>query len=181
MSASPIEVVRDAALNGVRVVGDSFTEPDDDWAPVLFAATADKTIGIIGLDPNLMNDKDFAASVVTESLQQVGATAAALITSAWRSKQVEELMRLTKGNLRQTPSEAPDREEIVAVTVMDRESASMHVAVIERRDGKPPTLGEWDDIGENVDAATFSGRFPEAILAGLGGDRDGPSEGSDAS
>lgn len=136
--------------DGVRRVGEGFTEPDEDWQPVMFVETP-KRVSILLLPGALLDNhasKDKLAAMMRAIVEQSRARKVAVVTSAWMTTLDEQTSRYVSehGELPDESHQAgnrPDRLEIVSVAVYDAEVAHSWFAEI-RRDGvHPPQLAEW--------------------------------------
>ena len=155
------ELVKAMALNAAREVGRGFTEPDDDWQPIALAMDA-KGRGIfmvLDFGPASETKQAFLEEVLPVLLREAGAVAVALVTSSWmltfKGKRPAVLPR---------PSESPDREEVLIVSVVDRLRAEAQIAPILRHPDRPPELGPWDVLPED---ASFGGLVPETLRRAL--------------
>lgn len=145
------DAVKEVAMGGARRIGEGFTRPDDDWAPVLIVGGARPVTA--GLD---LDDKDAMAHAISEIIREHEAEAAALVTSGWQSSDPAA----ASGTMR--ASEDPERVEILTVAVMDAERAEWWCAEITRYEEAPPVLGDWEML-----SPTASGRFPDAMRHGF--------------
>lgn len=155
----------DKAKLNARMVGRSFTEPDDDWAPVAMLEIATGQVHVILLTPFFVDSdtKDVLTHQVLPALiQDTGARKLALVLSAWMAARPEHESEDEFTSVR--PSERPDRQEILQVVVYDAERVEWWAAPIERHRRKPPSLGAWRDpgLGEQMD-----GRFITPIAEAL--------------
>jgi hypothetical protein len=151
------------AKSAVVTVGQSFTEPDDDWMPTALVQNADSIV-VAGLDPSFFGSTEakdnLADEVLPALLRKYEAQRVALVMSSWmvsgKSEDVDMSVR---------PSENPNRVEVVVVTVIDRDNAGMYVAEI-LRGKEPPILGEWDAHLAEGDGM-IDGRFVEPVRRAL--------------
>lgn len=149
----------DIARKGAKKIGDDFTDPDDDWMPMLFVKTPKGGVVM----PLPLEDKNATALALEIALKRAKATAVVMLTPAWTVQLDEsELSDDTPA-----PSEHPNRRECVFLTFVDKDRAGMEIAFIERPDGKPPILGDFEDrTGDFPD--DLSGRFIDAMRRGIG-------------
>lgn len=140
-----------------------FTEPDDDWTPVVFMENAEGTRATMPIEQFMENDqmKDMLTElIIPQTIQKFGATRVVMVLSVWSSK-------LPKGvdwRDRPRPSEALDRTEALIVSEYTTEGITRwSSAEIIRHEDSPPTLGEWDE--SPIDG--FEGRFVNPIVDAL--------------
>src|SRR5262245_55162118 len=132
-----------------RDVGKTFTDPDDDWMPIMVVRT-DDGLGVVGFDSEFLADDDskdvLAEIVIPGMIEQLGASAVALVMSAWslKSPEIPDVR----------PSLHPERQEILVLHVIDAAHESIFHAPILRDGEQPPALGKWEQF-----AATATGRF----------------------
>jgi hypothetical protein len=172
----------DFIKSSVESVGTTL-KPDDDWVPVLWAASAEGKVGLFAIpqmgDPD---SKDAAAAIIPIVIGEFKPKIAALVMTAWSKhydasdpiKHAAELARdeaKAGGFGRLEPLD--DKCEIVCVWVFDQDGNERGlVADITRY----PTLHPVLSWRQDMDGATATGRFPEAMRAGFalarGGARD---------
>lgn len=146
----------DEAIAGARKVGQGFTEPDDDWLPILMHETPQGRLGIAPID---MSDKDGAALQIAKAIAFSGATEAALITSAWTVSRGKDAP-----DDGVAPSKDPYRMEALVITYIAPKVTKMATAAIMRDGANPPMLSDFDVI-EGDDSV--AGRFAHAMRAGM--------------
>jgi len=156
-----LEEFATAAQQMVEKVGESFERPDDDWMPVLIATDREGQIGVYGF-ADFVGDagKDQQVQVIRQIIEQMGITQLALVQSAW-AVTVEAKDFHPEVGLEQRPSEHPERFEMVALSVMDKDKTIFYEAKIKRDDLKPPTLEPW------TRAKDATGRFVEPLMDAL--------------
>jgi hypothetical protein len=160
----------DASLNAVRNVGKSFTGPDDDWAPM---ALLDGPHGIV---PAALSMEFFASDATKDALvcehlpaliRSTQTRKLALVLSAWmsvvpRSPEVDAALDEGRYPSRVRPSQDPNRQEIVSVSVYDAERAECHIARILRDGQGPPRLAKWSEA--HIGPDELGGRFVDSRL-----------------
>jgi hypothetical protein len=153
--------------------------PDDDIMPH-FLWLGPYGMGLMPLYMMTDDDsKDQIASAMTASLVVGRATEAVFVSTSWAvvvdrdSIDDLELQRLKHGEVKQRPSEHPDRVEIVMLMHSTGEGTAMIHANVTRYPDKPPTLGDWEG-GELAERA--SGRFGKAVSLGLRFVREMPTD-----
>ena len=144
----------------VRGAFAGLSAPDADIAP--FILIAGPRTGGAALRVPLPAIRDTRAKVrvacrfIPYVLLAHEATACALVLTSWSapSSQSEGVYL--------TPSEHPDRRELVVVQACEQRSDAARLAWIRRRQGLPPRLGAWERCGSE------GGLFAHAIHAALG-------------
>lgn len=159
-----LDLFQSTALMVSKMPEDLFTEPDDDWEPMLLMETEDEEMGMAPLGP-LMTDemhKDVLANyVLPEAIRAFRPRVIIMVMSTWTSLIASEHMGTDKHI---PPSKQPDRSERLLLLEFTREGIGRQGwAQIVRHEDKPPTLGEWDDFP----ADAFGGRFVDPILAAM--------------
>lgn len=132
-----------AMKGGAENVGSHHAEPDDDWAPALFASIGGElvVIGLVGLPP----DADERAEVVRQAFFHLGAKPKVVgcVLSTWSYEE----------------DKPDDRREMLIVQAVDSHKHLVQVAQINRWEGRPPTLGAW----EKWDGASLLGPMVEVF------------------
>ena len=163
MSTEMIDDLAGVMRETIEGVQRQFDEPDDDWLPMMGLVPQDGENVMLAIDADwLANDKskdELVEKVMLPAIDGVGAKTIATIFSAWMSvlpedTKIEEIIR---------PSEDPDRVEAIVLTVMDSFKIKSWVAEIDRADGFPPALKEWNEMPVNA----FSGRFVDDVQEAL--------------
>lgn len=151
--------------DGVDHVGHGFTSPDDDWSTMAFLEHGhDITLVALALEttPQIV-------AAVRGLIAQTKATKIALVTSTW----MVDLLEVTDPDIRAKfgrdeimpeDYDGPGKYESVVVSVFDAEIIKAWNAIIERHPDAPPTLGEWQPLG---DVGTMSGAMVEPIHEAL--------------
>jgi hypothetical protein len=141
-----------------------FTEPDDDWTPVLFMETKEGEQGIMPLHEFMGAEpmKDLLANaLIPMTINEFKAVKIVMVLSVWSS---EKSVQALKEDKYVPPSQQDDREEHVLLVEMTREGVQRHSwAKIIRHKSKPPTLGEWNE----TTATGFDGRFVDPLVKAL--------------
>ena len=135
-----LAALRKRAQAAVARVGEGFTEPDDDWAPVLFAQDGKGELTVVGFP--VLDDRDATVAILRTTLHKVGAVRYALVLSSWAA---------TSDYV--PPSENPERREVLTLLLSDPETDDFYLAPILRREDAPPRLGEWERL------SVYEGRF----------------------
>jgi hypothetical protein len=134
---------RDQYLRMVRSVGEHFTRPDDDWAPVMFVESR-RGIEIVAIGPDYLASAEakekLALEVIPSFVSERRGYRVALVTSSWFTSYA-----LPAGLDLQLPPllSEPGRHEVVTVQVADIGRQELWFAKIERFKIAPPRLGEW--------------------------------------
>ena len=153
------ELLRDA----VGRIADAFDEPDDDIVPVMSLVPESGENVMLALDYKWMESEEtkdsLVANVMLPAITGVGAKTVGTVFSVWTAQPEEgqdweDMPR---------PSEHPDRQEAVLVTVMDSFNVRTWMVPLVRHDESVPTLGEWKELPMNA----FSGRFVEDVQGAL--------------
>src|SRR5579884_1439598 len=108
---------RDRYLQMVRAVGENFTRPDDDWAPVLFIEST-RGVDIAAISPDYLataeSKERLALEVIPSFVSQRGGYRVGLVVSSWMTTYEVGLdLRL------QLPAAIaePGRHEVVTVQI----------------------------------------------------------------
>lgn len=147
-----IEQFREGILGSVRSIGGGFTKPDDDWVPVLIIDNhVGRTAWPVGAFFASDDGKDKLIALLPTIFQNVHATRAALISSAWilDLPNTEEARRVLEQG--KSIAEEPNRKEIVMIRLSDGFVEEGWLASITRDETKPPVLGQFEkmpDAGE---------------------------------
>lgn len=157
------------ATSAQKMPDSVFTEPDDDWTPVMFLEGKQGTT-VIPLHEYMNDDlsKNLLADVLLPmAIADFKATTAVMVVSTWISKTSSDLLNETGEYIR--PSQQPDREELVYIMEFTREGVQRQAhAEILRSETEVPRLGEWVDV-TNVESV--EGRFAPPIVKALKGVR----------
>lgn len=146
---------------GARLIGEGFTEPDADWAPVMMFMAGDGTVHPAILEiPFDLDERDNAARAMKELLAKHHAVEACLVLSAWCV-----IADHYDPDTEPRPAEHPLRQEVLTITHVTKDAATVEGAPIMRPEGKPPRLGSWGPPAEGLDAI---GRFVNAMRQGIG-------------
>jgi hypothetical protein len=173
---NPLEAVFSAALTGVVGTEEDFSEPDDDWLPIMLLIDDHRGLSVAAIDGQFMADDEakemLAQSVIPRLVKEVDAVAVAFVSSTWMSRgprlpgaSVPAVVEPETGEVRpRRPSEDPNRIEAVVVVACSLKGEITAVAEIQRTDDAPPTLGEWET---NRSSKRSPGRFTNAIYEAL--------------
>lgn len=142
-----------------------FTEPDDDWAPVVFMRNRDNEQANLLLSEFMENDysKDLLADVILPgAIRKFQAETVVMVISTWVSETSSKALNEKGAYVR--PSQQADRQERLMIMELKREGVTREAfAEIIRHESSPPTLGEWEDI----EATEHGGRFVPRIVSAL--------------
>lgn len=144
---------------GADEIQRSFKNPDDDWVPIIMIQAGDTTI------PCLLrisdDNKEMVCQGIENLLKSVAADEAVLVASSWYVMRGPDHPLGIKGPVR----DQPDRQEVLTLSHVTRDSVNLMMADITRHDGAPPTLGPWKDSGNDLGVA---GLFADAMRLGIG-------------
>lgn len=149
-----LEVFGQHMRNQIERVGQSFTQPDDDWISILHIETGDRDHMIVGIDGEAFaNDftKDQLAYFLQETITETQAIHYGLLINTW-TVVTDDL----ESGLAYRPSEHPERFETLVVMLADRHHDEMWTAKIIRHENAPPTLTEWEMFPTS---GAYFGRF----------------------
>ena len=76
-----LAALRKRVQGAVTGVGAGFTEPDDDWAPALFAQDEKGELTVVGFP--VLDDRDATVAILRAALRKVGAVRYAIVLSSW--------------------------------------------------------------------------------------------------
>lgn len=136
--------------------------PDDDWEPIAFLLHDDESRSLLPLVYENDEQKDLWANALLPALV-VGTRPkiVSMVQTAWFVEAPPDA--ILEGTVR--PRDDPNRKEGVVVTCVASNDEQVWQAMIERREGKPPKLGEWMLIG-GPNAETM-GRFIDPLRRAL--------------
>lgn len=137
-----------AIKSGAQAIGDHHDQPDDDWAPTLFASVQGElaVLELVGLP----SDAEERADMIGQALSDLKAKPQVIgcVLSAWT-------YALEKPE---------DQRETLIVQAMDTHQHLVEMAQINRWDGRPPTLGTW----ERWDSKLMIGPLVDVFHAAIG-------------
>lgn len=147
-------------LKSVEDIVSTFKKPDDDMLPFAIAEAPDGQRGIVRLNeyfrpkPNRQIDVDIPMLIKQKNVIRMGVAASTWLASL---KAIEDAGLIN-------PETDPDREEALAITLMERGGRiESYNALIYRRANKPPVIGSWGPLrGRQL------GAFIEPIMEALG-------------
>lgn len=160
---SSIDDLSDLLREAVAKIAEGFDEPDDDFVPVMSLVPESGENVMLAFDGQWMQDdstKDrLVETVMVPAITGVGAKTIGTVFSVWlaRPKKGESYEDMPR------PSEHPDREEAVIVTVMDSFNVKTWMVPLNRPEGQMPSIGDWEELPVNA----FSGRFIEDVQSAL--------------
>ena len=164
MSTHELDLYDHVAYTAASISEKLFTEPDDDWTPVLFMEDADGQRMTMPIEQFMVNEqtKDLLANfIIPEVIGKFSATIAVMVLSVWRGSPIPKGV---DPDDRPRPSEDVNRTE--AVMIIEYTAAGVtrsSMATIVRHEDSPPTLDEWqDDFGQSED-----GRFVTPIVRAM--------------
>ena len=131
----------------VASIESGFSEPDDDWAPMMVTQDGRGEVTVVAFP--VLDDRDATVAILQAALRKVGAVRYAIVLSAWAA-----------GDDLVPPGENPDRRELLTLLLSDPETEDFYVAPILRREDAPPRLGKWEKW------SSFEGRFAGLLAAG---------------
>lgn len=143
---NPFDRFAQAVKDSVEDYGRGFTDAADDWPSLFIVGRDDGQRAIVLVNSS---DKDEVAALASRAVQDLDGCIAAQVSSAW--------LRLL---------DTDERIEIVMVMVADDDREEVHIARIRRNAVLPPTLAPWE-VHRKDEARQFTGRFPDAVRAGL--------------
>lgn len=146
MSELDLEEMRKFVKRGVAMVGESFEDPEDDWAPIVFVA---KDGAIKGLQ--VMHDDELSTgqALAQAVLSVKEADVIVVVSSVWMASMSADTQREDIPRPSQMHESDPRRAEAVTVAGMDTSGEKFFQSAKILRDGEnPPTLDEWVDYEE---------------------------------
>ncbi|GAT02511.1 hypothetical protein [Mycolicibacterium fortuitum] len=144
------------AYDGAKRVQTGFCEPHDDWQPMLLFRTTTGTVHIAAV-PLSAGRQEVAAAAITAVLKQRRAVEAVWLSSAW------EVVPPPNADWTSiTPSQHPDRREILFLLHVGTDFAVARRASIQRHTDTAPRLADLGEAEENVD-----GLFTTALRQGI--------------
>jgi len=138
----------------IRRVGEGFDEPDDDWISVAFLQSEDATC-MVGMTGDVFaNDtsKDMLAHWLKTAMQYFNAERYAVLFNVHGLENPSEEDWEQHRNGRRL-SEFENSCEMLLLITGDAEQELCYQTMINRHDGAPPTLAEWEPVSK------FEGRF----------------------
>lgn len=158
-----IDELADIMRESIENIQDNFSDPEDDFIPVLSLLPQDGQNIMLALDGRWLENnqtKDrLIKTVMLPAIEGVGAKTVATVFSAWQASvpegtDIEDMPR---------PSEAENKQEVVLLTVMDSFNIKTWMNNIYRDGENPPTLEGWKELPVNA----FSGRFVDDLQTAL--------------
>lgn len=162
-----LEMLHELLTGGAYRVGNDFVDPDDDWVPIYIIV--DKMGGALFTGDAHKHDM---VQLVAMIARATGAIGVGMAHSAWSvaaedmtKERAEEVLEYQErgGKI----EDLPERREIVIVALYTASQCQIHTARIERREGKPPLLGEFRKSLDTADHQTVSGAMVDPIQESL--------------
>lgn len=166
--ANSLSLYEHASIMARQLGETMFTEPDDDWEPMIFLKPGDESEGwpILPVGPFMQSNATkniLAEAVIPSAVERFQATEVVMILSTWTSENSSKMLHET-GEYK-PPSEQDDRKELLMLSEIKSTGAGRHAfAPIERHEDGPPTLGEWEELEQEAD---ITGRFVEPVVRAL--------------
>lgn len=147
----------------VENVGKNLDGPEDDWFPVM-ELELDGKLMMVGIDPKFFDSDKLKQKLVEDLLvpvvERTGAKKVGIVTTAWMVTHKTDDEMLDDINQYKSLADHPNREEVVAIWVIDAERAEFHMNIIHREEGQLPKLTEWQD---EVISDAWNDRFSTKI------------------
>jgi hypothetical protein len=146
-----LDLVTDLVQRGAADIAHRL-EPDEDWQPVLVGLAEGGPV--ILAFPIIEGAKDQLVEVLAVIAQAHEFKAMAILTPVWsvgvhmEDSTEEERQDVIEHGLEVPPSQHPDRVEAVMLQTLDAEVMRFYHALITRRPGQHPLLGEWTTFGD---------------------------------
>jgi len=159
-SVSTLNDLRSLACRGSEQIGKRFTNPNDDWAPVMLVQTPTYIRPVVlGVGAFDEKHKPMIAQVLREIVREEGAVRYAFVASAWSATaaDLDTVEQIRAGELK--VKDAPGAEEILVCSVGDAESEQVWICPVHRHEDRPPTLGTWTRQDNRPDYQKHTGRF----------------------
>lgn len=152
----------------VETLGASFTQPGDDWLPVLLGQDQEGQISALDASAafdNSQTKEEFATTILPQLIIQGTWHRVALVASAWITElSDDERVRYEQGNGYVRPSQHPRRKEIIIVYACSDGTESTSIAEIRRDKKRPPQLSEWtQQTTKDSNAYSIEGVWAEPI------------------
>lgn len=167
MSARELDLFEFVAMQASQIPRELFTEPDDDWTPVMFMECKDGERTILPLEQFMTDDNTksiLANLIMPAAIDHFQATKVVLVLSVWTAEVAspEELEPIRYV----PPSQRENREEALLLLEYTRDGVTRQsMAPITRHEDTPPTLEDWDDLDEAPTG--YEGRFIQPIIDAL--------------
>lgn len=167
MSARELDLFEFVAMQASQIPKEVFTEPDDDWTPVMFMECKDGGRQIIPLEQFMADDNTksiLANLIMPAAISHFQATKVVLVLSVWTAQvaSAEELEPIRYV----PPSQRENREEMLLLLEYTKDGVTRQsMAPIVRHEDAPPTLDDWDDL--EAAPAGYEGRFIQPIVDAL--------------
>ena len=153
----------DQVKSAVNTIQQKFTDPEDDFIPIVQFSNGED-VSITPIPGEMLNSEEakniLMGTVIPEVAKKTGTTMVATVFSAWTATYDKDTQPEDEGFV--PPSENENRQEMVVVTVIDRERAEVHTAFILRDGEHPPGLTDWEVYTDQIE-----GRMVEPIQEAL--------------
>lgn len=171
--AREITFFESIALTAESMGRENFTEPDDDWVPIMFMLGEEdgkpiSSMASIGHFMDSDHSKDMLATMVIPAMiRKFQAKTVVLLLNVWTAQEpMGGWFEHRQGEFIQ-PSQRPDRQEALTLAEYTRQGLTRYAqAKINRYEYKPPDLDEWVDLPLGEDGA-IEGRFVEPIVKAM--------------
>jgi hypothetical protein len=131
----------ESIIKDFQKIAKQHIEKDGGHSAMMLAINGEQISGIV-LD-EVMNDKDMIAAIINRTRKI--ASCVILITEAWTSilnkRDIMEGMEII------SPSQNPDRIEVLMMSVYENNQSTMYTAKI-IRNGNCATLDQWEKMGD---------------------------------
>lgn len=166
MNTHELDLFDQVAITAASLPKAVFTKPDDDWVPIAFleGPEGQATFPIADFMDNDRSKDLLAEFILPQAISKFRAHTVVMVLSAWQGRNIPKGVDWQD---RPRPSEDPERKEILILVEYKREGVTRHtVADIIRHEDSPPTLGEWDNWGDDAKLGA-DGRFVGPIVAAM--------------
>lgn len=163
-----LDGVGDILRKKAREIGQDFTDPEDDWAPVMMVVT-DKELGMLGIQiPDSEQHKTmlFRTAIpmgIKQSMNGKPQTVG-MITSAWSLDAVgnpDHQEWLQNRGPHDQIADHPDRTESLMLYLADKQTQELWTAKILRDGEQAPALAEW--VKQDMLPQMQTGRIPQMM------------------
>lgn len=163
MSTHELDLFDHVAWSAAKMSEGLFTEPDDDWVPILFLEDTDGERMTMPIEQFMTDDrtKDMLAEYIIPSvIEKFQPKVVVMVLSIWRGSPIPIGVDIDD---RPRPSEDVNRTEGLMIIEYTAKGITRNtLAPIIRHKDSPPTLGEWEDFPTDGD-----GRFVTPIVKAM--------------